>query len=157
MVRLRPPTKSTQYNMKHPDPPQEIDSSLWDSWCEPLNYEAPPSNLTTSAMPLISETTYPQAHRARSAPPCFPFPAAVTRMFSRKEANQIPEALEAMRKSYRRLSGKCWTEGNRCSKQDVIKDARARGVEFHFSMVHGIIGEKGYELRQGDPRNKFKG
>ena len=24
-------------------------------------------------------------------------------------------------------------------------------------MVHGIIGEKGYELPQGDPRKKFKG
>ncbi len=24
-------------------------------------------------------------------------------------------------------------------------------------MVHGIIGEQGYELPQGDPRNKFKG
>ena len=78
-------------------------------------------------------------------------------MISRKEANQIPEALEAMRKEYQRLSGKCWIEGNRRSKQDVIRDARARGVEVHFSMVHGIIGEDGYELPQGDPRNKFKG
>ena len=157
MERLRILTKSTQYNTEHPDPPQENDSSLWDSWCEVLNYEAPASDLTTPAMPLISETTYPQAHRARSAPQCFPFPAAVTRMISRKEANQIPEALEAMRKEYQRLSGKCWIEGNRRSKQDVIRDARARGVEVHFSMVHGIIGEKGYELPQGDPRNKFKG
>ena len=112
---------------------------------------------TTPAMPLVSETTYPQAHREKSAPPCFPFPAAVTRMISGKEANQIPEALEAMRKEYQRLSGKCWIEANRRSKQDFIREAKAKGEEAHFSMVHGSIGEKGYELPQGDPRKKFKG
>ncbi len=72
-------------------------------------------------------------------------------MISINEANQIPEALEAMRKEYQILSGKCWIEGNRRSKQDVIREARERGVEVHFSMVHGIIGAKGYKLSQGDP------
>ena len=62
-----------------------------------------------------------------------------------------------MRKEYQRLSEKCWIEANRRSKQDVIREAKAKGEEVHFSMVHGIIGEKGYELPQGDPRKKFKG
>ena len=141
MERLRLPTKRTQYNLWYPEPNQENDSSPWDSWFDVLNYEAPASELTTPAMPLVSETTYPQAHREKSASPCFPFPAAVTRMISRKEANQIPEALDAMRKEYQRLSGKCWIEANRRSKQDVIREAKAKGEEAHFSMVHGIIGE----------------
>ena len=51
MERLRIPTKSTQYNMEHPDPHHENNSSPWDSWFDVLNYEAPASELTTPAMP----------------------------------------------------------------------------------------------------------
>ena len=55
---------------------------------------------------------------------------------------EIPEALEAMRKEFARLSGKCWIEKDRRSKKEVIAEAQKNGEEAHFSMVHGIIGEK---------------
>ncbi len=70
---------------------------------------------------------------------------------------QIPEALEAMRKGFARLSGKRWIEKDRRSKREVIAEARKTGELIHFSMVHGIIGEKGAELPKGDPRRKYKG
>ena len=38
-----------------------------------------------------------------------------------------------------------------------MAEARKSGEEVHFSMVHGIIGEKGAELPKGDPRRKYKG
>ena len=40
---------------------------------------------------------------------------------------EIPEALEAMRKEFARLSGKCWIEKDRRSKREVIAEARKTG------------------------------
>ena len=62
-----------------------------------------------------------------------------------------------MRKEFARLSGKCWIEKDRRSKREVMAEARKNNEEVHFSMVHGIIGEKGAELPKGDPRRKYKG
>ena len=56
----------------------------------------------------------------------FPFPVAVTKMISRKEAKQIPEAMEAMRKEFARLSGRCWIESDRRGKQEVINEAKLK-------------------------------
>ncbi len=57
----------------------------------------------------------------------FPFPLAVTKMLSKGEAKLIPEAMEAIRQEYARLSGRCWIEADRGSKQDVIKEAKLEG------------------------------
>jgi electron transfer flavoprotein alpha/beta subunit len=56
-----------------------------------------------------------------------PFVVAVTKMLSRKEALQIPEAMEAMKKEYARLAARCWNERDRRSKDDVIREAREEG------------------------------
>ncbi len=78
-------------------------------------------------MPLLSEEATPQEHRDKMEPIWFPFPVAVTRMISKKEAKQIPEAMEAMRKEFARLSCRCWIESDRRSKQEVIKEAKLKG------------------------------
>ena len=78
-------------------------------------------------------------------------------MMSKGDAKKMPAAMEAMRQEFSRLSGRCWIEADRRGNQDVIREAKLKGEEIHFSMVHGIIGEKGYELPAGDPRRKYKG
>ena len=70
---------------------------------------------------------------------------------------RIPEAMEAMKKEYARLAARCWNELDRRSKDDAIREARAEGREVQFSMVYGIIGQKGSELPPDDPRRKHKG
>ena len=108
-------------------------------------------------MPLVKTKADSTTHRPKTQASWSPFPVAVTKMISKKEMREIPEALEAMRKEFARLSGKCWIEKDRRSKKEVIAEAQKNGEEVHFSMVHGIIGEKGYELPKGDPRRKYKG
>eukprot|EP00972_Heterocapsa_arctica_P050359 7403362-Heterocapsa_arctica.AAC.1 len=38
-----------------------------------------------------------------------------------------------------------------------MAEASRRGVKCHFGMVYGICGEKGSELKRGDPGRKLKG
>ena len=73
------------------------------------------------------------------------------------EANQIQEAMEAMRKEYARLAACCWNERCRRSKDDVIREAREEGRDAVVSMVYGTFGEKASELLAGAPRQKHKG
>ena len=108
-------------------------------------------------MPFLAVKADSQTHRFKLEPSWCPFPVAVTKMMSKKEMREIPEALEAMRKEFARLSGRCWIEKDRRSKREVIAEARKTGEVIQFSMVHGIIGEKGAELPKGDPRRKYKG
>ena len=114
-------------------------------------------------MPVTAATKQPSrqarraCHRELLKSPNLPFVVAVTKMLSRKEALRIPEAMEAMKKEYARLAARCGNERDRRSKDDVIREARAEGREVQFSMVYGIIGEKGSELPPGDPRRKYKG
>ncbi len=98
-----------------------------------------------------------QSHRPLLDPTDLPFPAMVTRLVSRSEAQSNPKAAEALRKEFAGLSAKCWDEKKRRSKADVMAEAKRTGVEVQFSAVHGIVGEKGSELPEGDPRRKHKG
>ena len=129
----------------------------WERWTKGIEFKAPAPDLQIPAMPLLAVKADSQTHRFKLEPSWCPFPVAVTKMMSKKEMREIPEALEAMRKEFARLSGKCWIEKDRRSKREVIAEARKTREVIHFSMVHGIIGEKGAELPKGDPRRKYKG
>ena len=65
--------------------------------------------------------------------------------------------MEAMRKEFARLSGRCWIESDRRGKQEVINEAKLKGEEVHFSMVHGIIGEKVMNSHREIPVGNIKG
>ena len=133
------------------------DESPWAEWLADMDFRAEQSQLEVPAMPLLTnKKAEPITHRSKTKASWSPFPVAVTKMISKKEMREIPEALEAMRKEFARLSGKCWIEKDRRSKKEVIAEAQKNGEEVHFSMVHGIIGEKGYELPKGDPRGSTR-
>jgi len=78
-------------------------------------------------------------------------------MMNRNEVKANPKALEAIKKEYAGLADRCCFEKDRRAKADVIAEARRNGEEVQFASLHGIIGEKGFELPEGDPRRKFKG
>ena len=40
---------------------------------------------------------------------------------------------------------------------NVVKEAKDKGVEVHMARVHGICVEKNYQLKEEDPRRKYKG
>ena len=96
-------TKQTQYGtMPTCQPPSsapaEEPDSPWDSWIEELESKAPESELQIPAMPLLSNKADSHNHRSKLELSWCPFPVAVTKMMSKKEMREIPEALEAMRK-----------------------------------------------------------
>ena len=98
------------------------------------------------------------AHRPHEQGSGLPFPAMVTRIASRAEAKHNPKAREAVAKEWAGLRNrKVWIEANRRSKKDVIAEAKLKGEEVQFSSIYGIIGEKGSELPEGDPRRNYKG
>jgi hypothetical protein len=128
-----------------------------DEWVKLLDeFIAPASTLQIPAMPLITEVPSARTHRSKLDVLSFPFPLAVTKMISKGEAKQIPAAVEAMRKEFARLSGKCWIEADRRSKQDVIREAKLKGEEEQLSRVHWIIGKKSlssqWEIHAGSAR-----
>ena len=96
---MHTPTKETQYRTSLPcsctDQQYTEEASPDDSWIDLRNYSGPPSELYIPAMPLLTEDHIPHAHRGKLEDVWFPFPAAVTRMLSKKEAKAIPEAMEA--------------------------------------------------------------
>ncbi len=77
--------------------PAEEPDAPWDSWIEELEYKAPESELQIPAMPLLSIKADSQNNRSKLEPSWCPFPVAVTKMMSKKEMREIPEALEGMR------------------------------------------------------------
>ena len=40
---------------------------------------------------------------------------------------------------------------------DVIADAKAKKQQVHMARVRGLIYEKNFQLKEGDPARKFKG
>ena len=127
MVSSLTPTRNTLYQLSEsPSAPVDVDSP-WDEWIAEVDFRAEHSELDVPAMPLLVDKSENMSHRLKTAASWSPFPVAVTKMMSKKEMREIPEALEAMRKEFARLSGKCWIEKNRRSKKDVIAEAHKNG------------------------------
>ena len=119
---LPPTTASQEQPSDSPSTPVDVDSP-WDEWIAEIDFKAERSELNVPAMPLLENRPKNATHRLKTAASWSPFPVAVTKMMSKKEMREIPEALEAMRKEFSRLSGKFWIEKDRRSKKDVIAEA----------------------------------
>eukprot|EP00972_Heterocapsa_arctica_P074343 10971241-Heterocapsa_arctica.AAC.1 len=59
---------------------------------------------------------------------------------------------------YNKLEQKgVWDLRTVCEKSEVMAEASRQSVKCHFGMVFVICGEKGSELKLGDPGRKWKG
>ena len=86
----------------------------------------------------------------------------VTRPVNRKELlsnpKAYPKAMEAFLKEWKGL----WDQGVFDFSvvreyDDVIAEAKAKKQQVHMARVHGLIYEKDFQLKEGDPARKFKG
>ena len=119
-VELAAPTRLPASTLPRPpaaSPPRGDESSPWDEWIAEVEFRADHSDLEVPAMPLLEKKVETITHRFKTAASWSPFPVAVTKMMSKKEMREIPEALDVMRKEFARLSGKCWIEKDRRSKK----------------------------------------
>ena len=86
------------------------------------------------------------------------FNAMVTRPVNRKELLSNPKAMEAFLKEWKGL----WDQGVFDFSvvreyDDVIAEAKAKKQQVHMARVHGLIYEKNFQLKEGDPARKYKG
>ena len=84
--------------------------------------------------------------------------AMVSRPVGRNEIENNPKAKASLIKE--------WTGHRESGVYDfkvvkeydnVVKEAKDKGVEVHMAKVHGICVEKNYQLKEEDPRRKYKG
>ena len=84
--------------------------------------------------------------------------AMVSRPVGRSEVENNPKAKASLIKEWtgHRESG---VYGFKVVKEydNVVKEAKDKGVEVHMARVHGICVEKNYQLKEEDPRRKYKG
>ena len=85
------------------------------------------------------------------------FNAMVTRPVNRKELLSNPKAMEAFLKEWKGLWGQGVFDFSVVREyNDVIAEAKAKKQQVHMARVHGLIYEKNFQLKQGDPARKFK-
>jgi hypothetical protein len=110
------------------------------------------------AMPTVMRQ--PQPHRDHIPTIRAPFNAAVARSVKKKEMYSNPKAQEAVRQEWDRLRAKrCWSEGKDAVREwkDVAHEARTTNTTVHVGRLCCICVEKGSELKEDDPKRKFKG
>ena len=108
-------------------------------------------------MPCLS--TGDAGHREKVKQNAFHFfNAMVTRPVNRKELLSNPKAMEAFLKEWKGL----WDQGVFDFSvvreyDDVSAEAKAKKQQVHMARVHGLIYEKNFQLKEGDPARKYKG
>ena len=103
-------------------------------------------------------------HRPKVSDTPLLFNACVARPVSRKERNETPAALEAVKKEWTRLRNVkhkhgvgVWDESRVREKYLVRQEAKRNGTTVHFARIFDLCVMKGSELPDGHPDKKYKG